>query len=541
MLNSAAKRMILPFSPEKNREPFGYEVELASVFAVAEFERSKGKGIVLRQPNEKLQFISQVAYPLWLYPKNEVTYIFDALNPTSNLTLQVPQFPSAKTFFEILDNQSKTRQDYTAFLLDHLSYFDQPKKEKQIQIEGLIANEEFKKEFALYRKEAVEITQQNQGLLTPDLSESEILTSLNELEKLLNEFREDADKLSECLRLINRLTSQYVTELDYAAQAVKDESTAKIKAQEELINPQIAKLNSDYKKRIATITKGYDEEVEHLEKQKAKTKKAIESSDEKIDLYQREAQSQARQNHLAYEKRWKNKVAKTKKEVEGLKKQFSKLEKSISNLKKQKTDEVNRLGIKFEAEIKVIRQPLLDLQTVLDAKMLVFKQQIDQLVKLEKTVTEPVYRAIKERETLNSMFENLGMKEAPLKISMLFYVPFYVVCYSADLSRRYVFLPPSKNSVIGLSGKLKGAFGMSKIKEKFTPRFKAITELIERCQVLIRQDTAFETEIDVFGEKNNFLNKTIDLENIAKGLVYLQHEGTLSDKEYQSLSWSLKK
>ena len=52
--------MMLPFSSEKNREPFGDEVELASVFAIAEFERSKGKGIVIRQPNEKLHFIAQL-------------------------------------------------------------------------------------------------------------------------------------------------------------------------------------------------------------------------------------------------------------------------------------------------------------------------------------------------------------------------------------------------------------------------------------------------------------------------------------------------
>ena len=328
--------------------------------------------------------------------------------------------------------------------------------------------------------------------------------------------------------------------MDYAAQAVKDEATAKIKAQEELINPQIVKLNRDYKKRIAALTKGYDEEIESLKKQKNKTQKAVENSEEKIEHNQREVQIQARQNHLAYEKRWKNKVAKAKKEVDGLKKQFSKLEKSIYSLEKQKIDEVNRLGIKLEAEIKVIRQPLLDLQAILDAKLLVFKQQIEQLVKLEKNVIEEVNTAIKERETLKSMFENLGMKDLQVRVPLLFYVPFYVICYSAGLSRRYVFLPPSKNNTISLSGKLKGAFGMSKIKEKFTQRFRAITGLIERCQVLVRQDTAFETEIDGFGEKNNFLNKPSGLENIAKGLVYLQHEGTLSDREYQVLTSCLK-
>ncbi len=88
-------------------------------------------------------------------------------------------------------------------------------------------------------------------------------------------------------------------------------------------------------------------------------------------------------------------------------------------------------------------------------------------------------------------------------------------------------------SPLGFSAKLKGAFGMSKIKEVFTPRFKAITGLIERCQVLAKQDTSFESEIGELGEKNNLLNIDLARASIAKGLVYLNHEGRLSDKEYQ--------
>lgn len=536
MINSAPKRLILPFSQEKNMEPLGVEVELASVFAIAEFERSKGKGLVTRQPNEKLQFMAQIAYPLWVYPKNETAYIFDTLNQNSSTVLQVPQLPSAKAFLETLESQSKTRQEYTTFLLDNQSYYEQPKKENQFLIKGLIADAEFKKEFGPYRREAVETTTPSLALLTPKLGQSEVLVTLSELEKQQTTFEEDANALPECLRQINKLTSQYVTELDYAAQAIKDEAAAKIKAQEEIINPQIAKLNSDYKKRITMVARGYDEEIESLKKEKDRTEKTISSNEEKIKFFQREAQSQARQNHFAFEKRWRIKGDKTKKEVDGLRKQLSKLGKNISNLNRQKNDELNRLSIKLDIEIKVARQPLVDLQTACDAKMLFFKQQIEHLFKLEKAVAEGVYDAIKEREVLNSRFEILGIKDSQLKYPVLFYVPFYLVCFQAGLSRRYFFVPPSQTTPVGFSVRLKGAFGMSKIKELFVPRFKAISALIDGCVLLIRQDTAFETEIDLLGEKNNFLNKPGDVDSISKGLVYLQHEGKLSEKEYQALS-----
>ena len=84
-----------------------------------------------------------------------------------------------------------------------------------------------------------------------------------------------------------------MTELDYAAEAVRDEANAKIKAQEEFVNPQIAKLNSEYKRQIADVTRSFDEELENLEKLKLKTQKFIQSDEEKIKLYEREAKNQA--------------------------------------------------------------------------------------------------------------------------------------------------------------------------------------------------------------------------------------------------------
>jgi len=48
-----------------------------------------------------------------------------------------------------------------------------------------------------------------------------------------------------------------------------------------------------------------------------------------------------------------------------------------------------------------------------------------------------------------------------------------------------------------------------------------------------------DDEIRDLGEKNNLLNRESVRDNIAKGLVYLKHEGWLSEREYQALSSSL--
>ena len=540
MLNSAAKRFILPFSPGKSREVFSFDVEAAAVYALAELERAKGGGLIVKQAEEKLLFITKIGYPLWLFPSNETAYIFDGLND-SNLSVHYFEVPLAKPFMESFEKNSKTHEDYMAFLSDHNNYFQQPKKEKEFLLRGLIASLDFKKEFGIYRKEAIEVMGQPAKLapLAPTLEEATISSMLTEMSKLQSFLREDAQRLSECLRLINKTTSQYITELDYAAEAVKDEANAKIKAQEELVNPQVTKLNSEYKRQITDLTKSFDDELESLEKLKSKTEKFIENNEEKIKLYDREAKTQAQKKHLIYEKSWKEKSRQTKKELTGLKKELKHTEKNIKNLNKQKNGETSKLQSELEAKIKLARQPLLDLEAARDAKVLGFRQETEKLIKQEKPVIEGLNGAIKLAEAVNGRFEMLGIREEQLKSTALFYVPFYVACYQAGLTERYIFLPPSMTSAIGFAAKLKGAFGRSKIKELFIPRFKEITALIGKVQVLAKQDSLLDNEIRDLGEKNNLLNTDLVRDNIVKGLVYLKHEGWLSDREYQVLSSSL--
>jgi hypothetical protein len=539
MLNSATKRFILPFSPQKSKDG-NYESELAAIYAVAELERSKGGGLIIKQPREKILFISKIGYPLWLFPKNENIYIFDGLNNT-NFAISYIELPATKTFIDSLERNSKTKEDYLTFLSANSNYFQHVDKEKEISVKGLIANEDFTKELSNYRKEANEVIDKppNLPLLSPTLEAVTITSALTEMDKIQSLFKQNTDRLPECQKQLSKITSQYVTELDYAAQAVKDEANAKIKAQEEFVNPKIAKLNSTYKQQIANVTRGFNEEIERVEKLKSKTLKSIESNEEKIKLYESEAKTQAEQNHSLYEKRWKEKKNQTKKENDGLKKELKRIENSIKNLSKQKTEKTWNLQKALETEIKLARQPLLDLETTRDAKMLAFKLEAEKLYKQQKPVSDGLNNAIKLGEAVNARFESLGSREQQLKAPALFYVPLYVTCYLSGSSRRYIFLSPSVINESGFASKLKSALGISKIKERFIPRFQTITASIDKIQVVIKEDSFLEKQIIDLGEKNNLLNTDMARSNIGKGLINLKDQGWISDKEYQALSSGL--
>jgi hypothetical protein len=533
MLTSATKRFSLPFS---NQKTSNYGVEAAAVFAVAELERNKGGGLITRLPEEKLIYISKVGYPLWLFTINDLGFVFDGFGDF-NYNISFLNVRSAKAFMESLESSIAPRENYITFLSDHGNYFQQPMKEKQFVFRGLIADLDFKGEFNIYLKEATEInTQANVALLPPSLEEPAISSMITEFEKLQFVLREEAQRLPECTRLVNKTTSEYVTELDYEASAAKEEADAKIRAQEELINPKINNLNKDYKRKIKYIAESFDKELESLQKQKAKILKSIEGNEGKIKLYKHEAKPLAEKRHTNYEKKQKEKINQTIKELKGLKKELKNIESNVNKLSGQKTREISKLNFGLDAEIKFARQPVLQLEAERDAKTRVFKLETEKLLKLEKPVLDGLNKSIKLRETIKASFDGLSIMDSSLKNSVLFFVPFYAVCYEVGLARRYLFIPPSTVGYNDFSAKLKSAFGMSKIRDRLTPRFKTMTNLIFKVQKLTRQNSIFETQLNSLAQKNNLLNNSLFIENVEKGLAYLRREGWLSDKEQQVLS-----
>jgi hypothetical protein len=536
MLTSSTKRLSLPFS---NPKTSSHEVEAAAVFAVAELERNKGGGLISRQHVEKLVSLSKIGYPLWFYPKNNVNFIFDGFG-NSSYSISYTEVPSAKAFLESLETNSMPREKYIAFLSDHSNYFQQPIKEKQFVFKGLIADVDFRSEFSVYCKEASEVNPPTSVQLSPTLDEKTIFSLITVFGKLQSGLREEVEMLPECSKLLNKITSQYITELNYEASAATEETDAKIRAQEELINPKIAKLNKDYKAKIKGLTESFDKEIESLKKLETKTQKFIESNEGKIKLYQHEAKVQATNNHAIYEKRLKEKIKLTQKELNDQKKKLKGIEGKVTKLSRQKVQETSKLNFELDAEIKFARQPLLELKAARDAKMLTFKLETDKLHKQEKPVIEGLSKTIKLSEATRANFEGLGIREQGLRSSALFYVPFYLACYEAGASRRYLFIAPSTIAGIDFSGKLKSVFGMSKIKDHLNSRFKSTTNLINNVKALTKQNTVFENQLNDLSQKNNLLRNGLFIEKVASGLGYLKKEGWLSDKEQQTLSGRLK-
>jgi uncharacterized protein YacL (UPF0231 family) len=525
MFTSAQKRLILPFFNPKDRES---ELEESAVFAFAEFNRNRGGGLLNRQSQETLRFISKIGYPLWVIPKNSQALVFDGLNCHSH-TVSYGEVQSASTFIDNLLACQAPREIYFAFLSDNVDYFQNTTKTKQFLFEGLIGNHEFREEFAIYRKEASELTS-SIPLLLPLLEEQTINAKLSELEKLLALFIEDKTKLLECLRSIKKTTSQFVTEIDYDVTATKEEADAKIKAQQEFINPQIAKLQKYYSSKIKEVTASFDKEFEDLKKLNIKTEKFISSTESDIKCYGKNAKAAGKKGHQIYEKRWKEKIKQAEKELSGLQKELKNIENNTNKLKKQKVANISKLTLELDAEVKLVREPINQLEVARDAKIFAYKQESNRLCALEKQIIEGIDRNMRLREDITVGFDDLGIGDQQSKGSSLVYLQFYAICYESGLARRYILIPPSGLGELDFSAKLRGAFGVSKGRDLLVPRFKSIEAIVSKAQELTEENSAFETQLWSLGERNNLLRNPVFCINARTGLSTLKQLGWLSER-----------
>src|SRR4030065_1501905 len=199
----------LPFSVlSKNRtEPCTPDMEKAAVFSLSEIVRGRGGGLLVKQPEEKVAFISKIGYPLWFFQWSQTALVFDGLNQ-SKFNLAYLAIPDVDVFTENLKRAAKTRETHLAFLVDCVNYFESSIVEKGLVVNGLMREPQFRTEFECYRREAAKTDQGNSGIgfFTSTIYERTTHTEIHEFENLHLSLRENVENLTRCMKLMKRET-----------------------------------------------------------------------------------------------------------------------------------------------------------------------------------------------------------------------------------------------------------------------------------------------------------------------------------------------
>jgi hypothetical protein len=375
------------------------------------------------------------------------------------------------------------------------------------------------------------------GLLTPTLDEAALLIAVRELDNLHASLQASVENLYECVKLVDKTTRQYVKELHDKARNVKEDFAIEIKEEEKNVAPRISHIKEDYDFQINSMAKSYEKQYLPIQQEKAKLENSKERALARIEQYKLEAKAHADKGHSATEQKWNEKADKTRKEISAIENQVKQAEKSLKDLEEKRSLETFKIKEEMETKIAATRENLRDLEAARDAKIQICDQEIQKLEELSKMKNEQLSLTSRLLESNMNQFGTLGVKKnSGPDECILYYMPFYVICFQSESKKRYITLPPSVVSTVGVFTVLKGAFGMAKIRSLLVPRFKTITAFMDSIQALTEQNPVFKAEIDESGAKNNMVASVEVRENIKKGLEFLKNEGWLSDKEADAVA-----
>jgi len=534
--------LVLPFSVSaKDRTlPFTEEMEMATIFVVAESDRKKGEGLILKKAAEELTFVSKSYYPIWLAPWGGKTLLFDGLD-VSTRTIPYEVLPEVKTFINDIQGSAATRQAYSAALSDHLHHFEAIKRVEEKTIRGLITNPDLLQDFKQFLMEGEESEQHEikEVCLTSNIDESYIQSSLSELSDLKSTLEHDIQSLRDAMRLLSKTTKQHVDIIREETKRVQVNLSEQIAEAKSASMEKIRQIQEKYDTRILKTSQRFDKQLQDLHHERVKLEKAQERAISKIERCDMDIQDSKMRKDATSERRWKDEKETWKREASTLKKNLEILDRQIEETESQKKVAVANVRAEFNAQSEEAMKEVRELEASKESRTQLSQQEIKTLEDSTSAILGQVDALTKGKRSSLEELDKIGMKEQRRKIALA-YVPCYISCLRVEDKRKYIVYPPFIAGSMKTTTKLKGMFGMSKLASLFQPRSKAVANVLNQTITLAQRNPVFEKELYDSGVQANILKTTESRERILKGLNDLRNEEWVSINEAQTLSALLK-
>jgi len=531
-------KLLLPFAiPAKDRDKaFTKDMEMAAVFYLAESEREKGGGRILKKPAEELAFIAEACYPIWLVPWKEITIILDGLDATTH-TFSYDVLPDVKTFDNDIKRSAETREAYSAALSNNADYFQNFAGKEKKTIESLIANPEFIQDFASYLPEAEEIEKPvaNKAFLSSAIDESTISTIVEALSNFEVTLKEEINSLGKSMKLLSTTTEQQVRIIREEIRGIEKKFDEKIEAIKPKVMEKVHEIRRKCDMEITRATKKFERQLRLLHKDLVKLEKKQERLNLEINSCEAGIKSCRLRKDEGGELAWRQKLERSRKELQTLEKNIRDMNKKIEDAETAKKLEISDVRSNYDAEVEEAMKGLRELEASREAEIRMKQQEITLLHDTTSSIINQMNEMRKSKKAALKELDETGAPKIQRK-STLVYLPLYIACYETEQKKRYAVHPPSVVGSMGILTKLKGVFRATKMKSFLQPRSKAITTFLNQLVTLIQENPVFDKEISDAGIQVNVLQAKESRELIKKGLEELKEEKWISESELQTFS-----
>ena len=529
---------VLPFAtPAANRlKDFTKTMEMAAIVYLADSGRRKGESHILKKPDEKLVFVAEAGYPLWLVPYHTATLLFDGLGLACH-TFSYNVVPDIDLFINDIQESQKTTETYIAALVRNADYFESFTSSDEESMDALITAPDLLEDLTAYFSQMME--PQTAGpastFLTPTIGDREIRASIGQLLDLKKRTDEDIEHLDAAMKILTTATKVRVRALREEIRTIRelhDRQLAKIKLR---VTREIAQIRNACNRELARTTKESKKKLQRLRKSQIQLRKTLRHLKTEATRCETRIRSGRRPRKHQKDTRWTLTLKRIRRKLPTLEKELKETAKKM-----QKTDAAQSLAVaqqkaECDSHIDAVNKTLQDLHASKAADFAVKRQEIATIEDTTSHITTQMLEMVLVKRTFREELDTvavLGRRQT----SVLVHVPFYLVRYDAGDRRRYAVYAPSIVGDLGTVTRMKGALGVARMKALLRPRSKALTAFLNQVISLLERNPMLEKEVTEAGIQRSLLLTRQLRVNVRKGLQELETEEWISPDELQNVS-----
>ena len=531
-------RFILPFATlGTNRfKDFTKNMEMAAVLYLAESNRKKGESQLLKRTDEKIVFLAEACYPIWLVPYKTATLMFDGLGIASH-TLSYDVTPDVEIFTKDILRNQKTTEAYTATLTRNVDYFRNFQGKEEIKIEGLITTPDFKQAFRNYlpliKKMKKPFT--TKVALKPTIKTYEIQAGIKQFSTLRKKIDKDIQNMDASMKLLNTATARRVKAIKEEIKKSREAHHRKIKKTKLKSTKRLQKIQSQYNQKITRTSKKFKKKLLRLKKNQIKLKRATRTLRKEAKRCEIKLQHSRRNKKKRIEHQWTLKLERTKKKLSTIRKKIEVDSKRIRNTENAQKLELAKQRIACCKRIESANKKFRDLQGSREAEIIMKRQEIATLEDVTRCITKSMQEMVQKRKLFNAEFDRITLPRGK-RTRRLVYVPFYLVRYEKGDQKRYVVYPPLVAKDMSVLTKMKGALGATKAKALIQSRSEATATFLNQLPALFEKKPMLEKYLTEAGIQRSLLLKKQLRAGVTKGLKELENENWISKNELRAFS-----
>jgi len=508
---------------------------MAAILYLAESDRVKGEGI-LRRPDEKMAFIAEAYYPVWLVPWGGRTLLFDGLGLTAH-RLSYDRLPDLKAFNKDIRRNAKTSKAYSAALSRNTGYFKSFSGKEEKTIDGLIASQSFIKDFSAYLSE-VETTEKplaTKAVLSPIIDESDVSASIEKVSDLRAKFDENVKNVAESVKMLNKTTREKVKAIRQEIKGIRRRSGRQTKKIRRNARKKTRRIRKQYDGKIVKLSKQFRRQLRLLREDRGKLKKRWTFQRAEINRCEVRIKSSRRRKNKRSEIRWARKLKKIRKRFPILEKRIKDIDRKRGKIEAAKKLEISQHRMECDARIEEASRGLREVEASRTASIRVKRREMTSLRATTSLIINRMNKMVKSKKAALHEFDKISIPMRK-RACTLVYVPFYFVRYEMESKRRYAVYPPSVVGNMGILTKMKGAIGAARMRAFLQPRSKAIAEFLNQLVTLIQENPRLEKEITDAGIQESILERKKLRLGVKRGLKELKDEKWMSKNELQTFS-----